>query len=72
MPGGNPSVADFACLLQILAGQGLLTKALDLVLVHPGSAELLAHRGNQDQRISGPQLYSDLGVPDHLASRLIK
>jgi hypothetical protein len=72
VPGGNPSVADFAGRLQILAGQGLFAKALDLLPVHTGAAELLAHRGNQDQWIAGPQVYSDLGVPDHLPFRLIK
>jgi hypothetical protein len=72
MPGGDPSVADLACLLQVFAGQGLFAETMDLVSVHPGPAELLAHLGNQDQRIAGPQAYSDLGVPDHLPYRLIK
>ena len=72
MSGAYPSVADFASFSQILGGQGLFAEALDLVPVHPRSAELLTHLGNQDQRISGPQAYSDLGVPHHLPYRLIK
>jgi hypothetical protein len=72
VPGGNPSVADFACLLQILGREGFFAESLDLLPVHTGPAKLLAHRGNQDQGIAGPQAYSDLGVPDHLPFRLIK